>query len=106
MADPRFPGEGPTPQEVQARINCHAWGDTHAAIAVRFGITPQASKQFKQRHLPEIEARAKELKGEVHDETADLWVRDQVAQHEMRQALIEDTLARRADPELADRDVS
>jgi hypothetical protein len=106
MAAPWRGSENPTPQQVRDRINAHAWGDTHAAIAVRFGISIQASKQFKQTHLPEIEARAEELFGEVNDRTADLWVRDQVAQHQVRMALIEDTIERRADPDLPARDVS
>ena len=42
-------------------------GDAHAAIAARFGISIQASRMFKQRHKAEIEARAAELWGEVHD---------------------------------------
>ena len=61
---------------------------------------------FKQRHKGEIEARAAELWGEVHDKVADLWVNDQAALLELRQWLIEDSLQRREAPDLAPRDVS
>ena len=106
MAYPIRGSMDPTPEEVQARILAHARGESHFAIASRYKVSVQASKQFKQRHLPEIEAKAKELDGVVLDRTSELWVNDVVAQAELRQHLAEDILRRRDDPDLPARDVS
>jgi hypothetical protein len=106
MADNRQSGSmDPSPGERRERIISHALGRSHIEIAARFGITVQASKQFKQRNKAEIEEEARHLNGQAAEEMAQLWVSDQAAVQSVRQALIEDTLQRREDAD-EHRDVS
>ena len=105
MAAPWRGSMNPTAQERADRIDAHAMGRSHFEIAARFGISVQASKQFKAANRDEIAERARYLNGEVREETAQLWVSDQVALQELRQFLIEDTLARRDEAD-QHRDVS
>ena len=58
MAYPIRGSMDPTPEEVEARIEAHARGESYFAIMAEFGISYSACKQFKRRHLSEIEARA------------------------------------------------
>jgi hypothetical protein len=106
MAAPWRGSMDPTPQERQERIDAHAMGRSHFEIAARFGISVQASRQFKVANKAEVEERARYLNGQVAEEIAQLWVSDQVAVQEFRQWLVEDTLQRREAADLAPRDVS
>ena len=106
MAYPIRGSMDPTPEEVEARIEAHARGESYFAIMAEFGISYSACKQFKRRHLSEIEARAELHQAGIHDRTSQLWVTDQAAQAELRQHLAEDILRRRNDPDLPARDVS
>jgi hypothetical protein len=83
----------------------HALGQSHIEIAARFGISVQASKQFKARNKDPIAELVKHVNGRAVEEMADLWITDLVSLQRLRQALIEDTLVRRQDAD-EHRDVS
>jgi len=94
----------PTPEEIRERIDMLAAGETPAAL--RFGRGVSTIYNFAKRYEDKIADRKEELLGEVHAKTADRWITDQVKSHEVREALADDTIVRRADPELPARDVS
>jgi hypothetical protein len=96
----------PTEAELQERLDMLAYGVTPAAIAVRFGRAPGSIANWASIHKDRVAARREQLLGIVQVKTAELWITDQVKSHEVREALAEDTIERRADPDLPARDVS
>jgi hypothetical protein len=96
----------PTEAELQERLDMLARGVTPAVIAVRFGRAPGSIANWASIHKERIADRREELLGIVHVKTADCWIADVVKSTEVREALAEDTIERRADPDLPPRDVS
>jgi len=96
----------PTEAEIQERIDMLAAGYSCPVVALRFGRSPGTIYNFQTRYKDRILARKEELTGEVQAIAAVRWINDVVKSTEVREALAEDTIERRADPDLPARDVS
>jgi hypothetical protein len=96
----------PSDEEIQERIDMLAAGEMPAAVAIRFGRSVGTIYNFASRYKDQIADRKEELYGEIHRKTADHWISDVVKSTGVREALAEDTIERRADPNLDPRDVS
>ena len=96
----------PTPEELDERRDMLAVGISPAATAVRFGRAVGTIYNQQTRDKDKIAARREELLGVVHAKTAGLWINDLVQSTEVLEALADDTIARRAEPNLPARDVS
>jgi hypothetical protein len=96
----------PTQAEIQERIDMLAAGESPAAVAVRFGRAVGTIYNFQTRYKDKIADRKEELLGVVHAKTAERWINDVVKSTEVLEALAEDTIERRAEPDLPVRDVS
>ena len=63
---------------------------TQAELAVKYGRSHQAVKQFSARNAAEITSRRRVLQGELATETDHLWVAGKTARIAWYQKLIED----------------
>jgi len=106
MAAPVRGSMDPTPEELEERRVMLAKGEPPAAIAVRFGRSLSAIYNQASREKERIARIREEVLGEIDVRTRDRWITDEVKSREVREALAEDTMQRRADPDLPARDVS
>ena len=106
MAAPYRGAMDPTEAELQERRVMLATGVSPAAVAVRFGRSVGTIYNQASHEKDLIAALKEELLGVVHAKTAGRWINDVVQSTEVLEALAEDTIERRAEPDLPARDVS